>query len=212
MAMAENIYRFRRAKNLKQRELGALVKVTGQTISNWENGTTTPTVGNVEDLAKVFGCRKSDIVEGVPEFLLPDVRKLICFPYYSHIRKSTLFRSARADGDFDVPLSVYHAVSHGKFLEVADDSLDKIIQKGGYGLIDPDRKICDGDIAAVIINDDEAVFRRVSWAGRRFVLTPASHNDDHKIVVVVDGSSEESDQMHLLGKLVWVTYPLGFKY
>lgn len=64
MSFSERLKEARIAKNLKQSELGALVGVTGNAISNYENGTSSP---NDRVLLKLF-----DVLEVEPNYLFQD--------------------------------------------------------------------------------------------------------------------------------------------
>lgn len=64
MGFSERLKEARTAKNLKQGELGALIGVTGNAISNYENGTSSP---NDRVLLKLF-----DVLEVEPNFLFQD--------------------------------------------------------------------------------------------------------------------------------------------
>ncbi len=54
MKLGKNIAIFRKGQNLSQEELGELMDVSRQTISNWELGETTPTSEQVIMLSKIF--------------------------------------------------------------------------------------------------------------------------------------------------------------
>lgn len=64
MSFSDRLKEARTAKNLKQGELGALIGVTGNAISNYENGTSSP---NDRVLLKLF-----DVLEVEPNFLFQD--------------------------------------------------------------------------------------------------------------------------------------------
>ncbi|MEG2602954.1 MAG: helix-turn-helix transcriptional regulator, partial [Carnobacterium sp.] len=50
----ERIYALRKANNFTQEEIAQELKVSRQTISNWETGTAQPTIDKVIELANVF--------------------------------------------------------------------------------------------------------------------------------------------------------------
>ncbi len=72
MTVGEKIQFYRKQKGLSQEELGKLLIVSRQTVSQWENGQTYPTVDNLMRLREVFGITMDDLVkEGEPA--LPEV-------------------------------------------------------------------------------------------------------------------------------------------
>lgn len=69
----ENIKRQRVLNNMTQTELGNAIGVKHGAISSWENNRTEPNMGQIERMCSVFGCRKTDLIDGysfdVPEYV-----------------------------------------------------------------------------------------------------------------------------------------------
>lgn len=66
LARGERIKRLRKAKNLRQNELGALVGVTHTTIGNWENKGEAPGADNLIKLSEIFNESIDFILIGRP--------------------------------------------------------------------------------------------------------------------------------------------------
>lgn len=64
--LGDNIKRIRMSKNISQAELSDKMHVARTTISSWETNRTEPTMGNIEQLAKIFNCKKSDLIGDDP--------------------------------------------------------------------------------------------------------------------------------------------------
>lgn len=84
--IGKNIKKRRQACNLSQRELGEKLGVRPQTISSWEVNRTEPSINDIEKMARIFGCTKSEILGNylddmaIDEYLTdPDLRRLILF-------------------------------------------------------------------------------------------------------------------------------------
>ena len=60
--VAKNLAELRKAKNLKQSELGASVGYSDKTISKWENGASVPDIAALASLADFFGVSVDDIL------------------------------------------------------------------------------------------------------------------------------------------------------
>lgn len=60
--IGERISYYRRLRGLKQKELAELIGVTGQTISVWEKGTTSPIPAKYEAIAKALGITITDLL------------------------------------------------------------------------------------------------------------------------------------------------------
>lgn len=67
-SIGENIKKLREEKGLSQAELARLINKTRAAISQYENGDTTPRMGVIEDMASVFGVKKSAIIESHYEY------------------------------------------------------------------------------------------------------------------------------------------------
>jgi transcriptional regulator with XRE-family HTH domain len=57
------LWEIRTAKSLKLEAVAAVTGVSKSTLNNIENGKTSPTLANLEKIAKGLGCRISDLYE-----------------------------------------------------------------------------------------------------------------------------------------------------
>ena len=57
------LWEIRTAKGLKLEPVAAVTGVSKSTLNNIENGKTSPTLANLEKVAKGLGCRISDLYE-----------------------------------------------------------------------------------------------------------------------------------------------------
>lgn len=57
------LWEIRTAKGLKLEAVAAVTGVSKSTLNNIENGKTSPTLANLEKIAKGVGCRISDLYE-----------------------------------------------------------------------------------------------------------------------------------------------------
>jgi transcriptional regulator with XRE-family HTH domain len=60
--LGENIKFYRNKIGLSQQELSEKLHVARPTISSWELNRIEPTMGNIEALANIFRCKKSDLI------------------------------------------------------------------------------------------------------------------------------------------------------
>ena len=61
--LGENILKLRKKQGLSQEQLGELINVTRQTISNWELNETAPNPNQLKLLSKVFGISIDELLE-----------------------------------------------------------------------------------------------------------------------------------------------------
>ncbi|MGE5801594.1 MAG: helix-turn-helix domain-containing protein [Gemmatimonadota bacterium] len=67
MTLDTRIRSWRKLRKLSQRALGALIGVSGATVAQWENGSTSPTQGNLEKLAGALGLTMEQFFGALPE-------------------------------------------------------------------------------------------------------------------------------------------------
>ncbi|MBE6579467.1 MAG: helix-turn-helix transcriptional regulator [Ruminococcaceae bacterium] len=67
MTIGEKIQYYRKQKGLSQEELGTLLTVSRQTVSQWETGQTSPTVDNLVRLKEVLGISVDALLSGGDE-------------------------------------------------------------------------------------------------------------------------------------------------
>lgn len=72
MKLGENILKLRKENKLSQEELAEKVKVTRQTISNWELGETEPTPSQLKILSKIFQVSVDKLLDNDIENILVD--------------------------------------------------------------------------------------------------------------------------------------------
>ena len=62
MTIGETIRKMRRARDITQEELAELLHITPQAVSRWETDATTPDIGSLIGLARIFDCSADDIL------------------------------------------------------------------------------------------------------------------------------------------------------
>lgn len=62
MDIANNIKKYRMALHMEQAELAERLHISNKTISSWECGRTEPKMGMVEQMCRIFGCTKDELI------------------------------------------------------------------------------------------------------------------------------------------------------
>lgn len=75
------IREYRRKNNLTTTELGELVELSSGSISNIENGLTSPRIEHIEKMADVFGCSINDLL-GKENYVPKKYKSTTFEPYY----------------------------------------------------------------------------------------------------------------------------------
>lgn len=83
------------------------------------------------------------------------------------------------------------------FLRVNGESMNKIVNNGGYALIRKTDWVEDGEIAVVLVNGDNATLKKFSKQGDLVVLEPMSNDESIKVQIY-----DKSTPIKILGKYI----------
>lgn len=80
MSIGNNIKNYRKMNGLSQKELAEKLRISDKTICSWEIGRTEPNMGMVENICKIFGITKDELISGtksnIPKYD-PDILEII---------------------------------------------------------------------------------------------------------------------------------------
>ena len=96
-----------------------------------------------------------------------------------------------------LPESEFNKRPNSFYLAVKGDSMNKKFQNGDLVLVDPDIEVCDGDIAAVLI-DDEATVKEFHSGDGVIILQPLSTNKEHQMQIY----NLRKTKVKVIGKVV----------
>lgn len=99
LELGKRFIEFRKRNNLSQEELANKLKVSRQSICNWESGDSSPSIDYLQDMAKLYNVTIDDLI---------NVNKPIddCYKNkkennsYVHVSKKGIFINDKDDGDF----------------------------------------------------------------------------------------------------------------
>lgn len=63
--IGKRIKAMRIERGMEQAELAEKLHISNKTVSSWECGRTEPKMGMIEGMCKVFGCQKTELIDGV---------------------------------------------------------------------------------------------------------------------------------------------------
>ena len=202
--VARRIKDLRKKENLTQAQLGTMLFKSESTVRMWELGKSEPDIDTLNNLATIFGVSVDFImgnssVEDTTTFfppanIFPITRK--CFPLLGEI---TCGQPTFANEEHETYIEASADIKADFCLTAKGDSMiGARIQDGDIVFIREQPMVEDGEIAAVII-DDEATLKRVKYnrEKQQLILFPA--NDKYEPLVYI---GEELNQIRILGKAV----------
>lgn len=212
MGIRENIVLLRKHFKVTQEELASVAGVTRGAVSQWEGGFSEPRMGAIQKIADHFGISKSNIIEddGMRS-IDPKTGKVlpVAVGKSATIRRAPIVgriaagdpREAIQQADSWQYIFNPSASDDSFYLVCAGDSMNKVIPQGMLVLIDPDKEVNSGDVAAVMVNGDDATLKRVYFAGNTIVLHPESTNPAHHDRTI-DSTNPEAPEFRVIGPVI----------
>lgn len=223
MPISDNIKKLRQIFDVTQDELGEIAGVTGNAVSQWENGRAEPRMGAIERMAACYQISKSHLIEdGGMDQIDPVTRKPRkpayipdgAIPVYSsgeatvplltlgRVHAGALTDEEEAEHRVEVPASVCSRHPRAFALVVEGNCMDNVIPEGAHVLVDPDREPQNGSITVVETEAYQAVMRRWYRGSSTLMLTADSHEAQEDLVFSMDDGP-----VRVIGTVVWWQAP-----
>lgn len=174
MSIGERIKSLREMHGMTQEDLAKICKVSDKAISTWENGKNIPRMGPVQRMADYFGISKSAILDDYFEPAKNAVStKSLRIPVLGRIPAGIPIEAIEDIEDWEeLPASMARSGNEYFGLRVRGDSM-KPEYRDGDTLIILRQETCEtGDDCAVLIDGDEATFKRVRLNEKGITLQP----------------------------------------
>jgi len=196
--VGKNIKKYRNLKNYSLEVLGEKVGLTKKTVQRYETGETRIDMDRLAEIANALEINASRLLEGTEKFLgINDFSKMVFLPIVGRIscgNGSLVYEEI--EGYEPTPESWLNSGGEYFYLRAKGDSMKNArIQEGDLLLIRKQNDVDDGQIAAVLIND-EAVLKRVYKRNGTLILQ--SENPDYP-PIICDGKGDYN--VKILGKL-----------
>lgn len=196
--LAKNLQYYMDLNNISRNELIESLDLKYMTLSDWLNAKTYPRIDKIELLANYFNINKSDLIEDKIDLSKIDgiipLEKAKRIPILGRIAcGEPIFADENYEGYFIADSSIKASFA----LKAKGDSMiDANINDGDLVLLRKDFEFVNGNIYAVLI-DDEATLKRVYKTGNTYTLNPANVN--YQPIVLTD-----NEEAMILGEMVGV--------
>lgn len=198
---AANLNRFLTASGIKQNEIAKMLRVAESTVSSWCNGAKLPRMPKIDHLAQIFGVQRSDLLEekrALPPYMYP-AKWREPVPLIGDIACGTPILAEQNITDYvQTPEHVYCDFAlkcHG------DSMINAGIHDGDIVYIRQQSIVDNGQIAAVLVGDEEATLKRFYRLGDTVTLN--AENPAFPPLVFV---GEEVSQVHIIGLAIAYTH------
>ena len=199
--MADNIMRFMRLHDKTRRQICNDLNISYTTFTDWVNANTYPRIDKIELLANYFGVEKSDLVERytsktnthinsiapITTQKIPVLGEIRCGEPTFAQEERLLYVMVGAEVKADFAL-----ICRG------DSMIDARINDGDIVFIRKQDIVNNGEIAAVII-DDEATLKRFYYYRDKNLIILKPANSAYEDIIL---TGEQLDHVRVLGKAV----------
>lgn len=214
--IGRKIREFRESRlHVSARKLGEMLvpPKNGSTITSWETARTEPDADTMIQLCILFGADVSDFYYKSPEYEIAtesdESPAWVEVPLYGSIAAGTPIEMETVENTFIIPAELRKRYPRAFLLKVEGESMNKKLPNGSYALIDPTDEVLDGNAYAVCVNGHDATIKRVRKLENGFELMPDSTDPTIKSVVY-DYGEEGTEQITVIGEVVWYCVPFGY--
>lgn len=185
MNIGTQIKKLRKERKYTQAHLAELLGTKPTTVASWEQGRNKPLMDKVQKMSIIFGVPISEIVGGedpdLPSNIIyPEGLKRVTVPVIGEIAcGDPITAEENIEGYTEVifdkkipsgPLFALHCKGH---------SMEPTIPDGSMVVIKSQPTVEDGEIAAVLVDDDnEATLKRIKHQGDLIMLMPDNKEYD----------------------------------
>lgn len=198
------IKKLREKHGMSQEELGDIVGVSDKTVSSWEINRTEPKMGIVQQLADYFNVTTDYLIKGeessstnelkkidnlfeIDKIKLPLLGTIACGEpiYADEDRESYILAGADIKADFCLKCK-------------GDSMINARINDGDIVFIRKQDIVNNGEIAAIII-DDEATLKRFFYYKEQNMVILRPENSKYEDIVLI---GEQLERVKILGKAI----------
>ena len=213
--IASRIRKFRTSKLcISAEKLGTLLVPvrSGKTISSWERGRTQPDADTMIQLCKIFD-------EPISAFYPKKCSKTADggngyfaeVALYGSIAAGKPLAILPCEDSRMIPIELHRKFPQGFLLKVEGESMSNVLPNGSYAFIDPEQnRPIDNGVYAFCLNQDDATIKRVRNLENGYELLPDSKDPTFK-PTVFDNANDTSDEITIIGRVVWMMLPFDWE-
>lgn len=210
MEMSKKIYLLRTENNLTQSEFAKIAGATDKAVSSWEKGTRSPKLQYTKPICEHFGIdlntfidESNDIYKPVlPSNAIPiDLTSQHRIPILGRIAAGLpLYAEQNIEG---YTLTDLNGGAEYFALRVNGDSMNAArIEDGDVIIVRRQDEVENGELAVVMVGDDDATVKRFYTTNDTVTLMPQSRNPEHQPQIY----DLKKTKIRVLGRVVKVEF------
>lgn len=192
--MSTQLKQLRKSMNLTQQQVADRLGITRQAYNHYETQRRSPDTKTLMKLADLYSCTIDRLV-GYEPYARPHSPQMSAVPILGSVRAGNDHLVSEEYEGYE-----YVDVKNPEeyfCLNIIGDSMEPQILEGDLALVHKQSTIASGDLAVVLIGDEEATIKRVFKAGKDLVLQP--FNSSYPVRVF---GHKEQNELRILGKVV----------
>lgn len=202
MSVGANILKYRKAHKMTQDDLAKKLDVARSTVTQWENGWSSPRMGMVQKLAGVFGVSTSDIVAEYDSSLAMHVKTssaMVPVRVLGRTHAGERMDEDESDYEAEFPQSVVSRHPNCFALTVEGDCMNRRYHNGDHILVDPDMEPHNGSAVVAEFSDGRSVVRSYLRGSSTLILAPDSYLEGYEDIII----AMDDEPVKLLGVVFW---------
>lgn len=169
MTMGDRIRILREQRGITQSQLAEICNVSDKAVSTWEKGRNIPRMGAIQKMADYFGIPKSMIIENMPSTDNASTK----IPVLGKIPAGIPFTAVEdVEGWEELSPSMLRGGKEFFALTVKGDSMFPEYREGDVLILRKQDSCETGDDCAVMVNGDDATFKRIRRNEKGITLQP----------------------------------------
>lgn len=195
---------------MTQREVADRTGIALGTLRNWEQGKNEPDIETIIMLADLYETSTDELL-GSKFGIAPRPTTTHPMPVIGRIAAGAEREAIRSTDTYhDTTDNIWKRHRKAFWLVVAGNSMNRLFPEGTLVLVDPTIEVRDGDVAAVMVNGDDATLKRVYFEDGGVRLHPESHDPEYRDRFI-DASDPDAPAFKPIGKVVTYTAPDGWR-
>lgn len=206
MDMSRKIYLLRTENNLTQSEFAKIAGATDKAVSSWEKGTRSPKLQYTKPICEHFGIDLNAFIDesndvykpGLPSNATPlDLPSMHRIPILGRIAAGLpLYADQHIEG---YTMTDLNGGAEYFALRVSGDSMNAArIEDGDVIIVRRQDEVENGELAVVMVGDDDATVKRFYSTGSTVTLMPQSTNPSHQPQIY----DLKKTKVRVLGKVI----------
>ena len=194
-------------KQIDGAELSRMLGKEKQSVYAWLKKRSFPSAANLQRLVDVLHVTTDDLLTKAGS--IND--GYVDVPVYGEIAAGTPIDMTEINDEFPIPQRIFDKHPNSGLVRVEGDSFNRRLPNGCYALIDFDqREPNERDAFAVCVNGYAATIKRVKRLANGYELTPYSYDPTY-LPIVYDYNRDDTDEVTIIGKVVWATMPFDYE-